>query len=274
MALLEAKRKADLDHKVELTADDRGHLYVNAGDLDSVSGGEPYFDNTAVLPDEPSKGQLCFGVNDQDIVQPFRFNDDQELLVTSDVGNIDVSIPPLPPSGTMNRSILYSTYFTQSGASDTKEEINLNGSVTPKVHYIAADPGGDIYITRIQILLLDGSINLSKFGALPELAVGFSINFILNGITVSLVDKAKTSGEIQVQANPTDPFGTQGTVNIIPNFKSAIDAQVVNIDITAFHPWGIRIGRGNADRVEVVNSDNLTGLDGLTVRAIGYKVLS
>ena len=106
--------------------------------------------------------------------------------------------PEIPPSGTLNRYRYYSALLGSTGADSGTTNQNVNGSVNPQIFYIESDNDYDIHVMGISVLLADGSVSLSKFGALAALATGWDLGIRESGETTWLVYHAQTGGVIGV----------------------------------------------------------------------------
>ena len=203
-------------------------------------------------------------LTDSDTGKKLRLSDDGALYA-----NV-VSAPP-PAAGTSNRTQFLTGNLGSTGLGFGTTNLNVDGSVTPQSFYVEAATDYDIHIQQINIIIIDGSISHSKFGAITALTNGFDIYATESGNQTYFIQNAKTGGEVIVQSGIGKPFGDAATAFIIPNFSGNSDGMIITIPVFQFVPDGLRIGRGTSDRLTAVVKDNLTGLDGLQVVVFGYK---
>lgn len=176
---------------------------------------------------------------------------------------VGVQVPEVPPIGTPSRIRYYNALLGSAGANSGSTDMVVDGSVTPQNFYIDGEDDFDIRITSLIVTIVDGSINLSKFGALAALTIGWDLCIKEGGSTTCIIDKAKTNGEIAIQSTEAP--------NIYNNFSGANDGFVQIIPVHNEVLGGIRIGRGTQDRIESTVNDDLAGLVSFDVRAVGYK---
>lgn len=188
--------------------------------------------------------------------------------VVNGEGSLNVAIieRDTPKIGATSRYQYLSDLLGSTGASSGTTNMNVNGSVTPQEFFVDASPDYDLRITKIIIVLVDGSIAYNKFGAIAALANGFTISLTEAGVETPIIDSATTTGELITTAGEPTAFTT------LANFDAANNnAFILELSIDERVPEGIRIGRGTLDKLKATVSDDLTTLVSLTVRAIGYK---
>lgn len=175
---------------------------------------------------------------------------------------VGIDIPEVPPVGSPSRVRYYNVLLGSTGADSGSTDMVVDGSVTPQVFYAGSNEDFDIKLVAAIVTISDTSINLSKFGGIAALAVGWDLIIEENDEEISIIDKAATNGEIAIQST-TAP-------NIYSNFSGANDGfvQIVNLEAV---PGGIRIGRGTKDQIKSVVNDDLAGLVSFDVRIIGYR---
>ena len=177
----------------------------------------------------------------------------------------------LPPVGTASRV----RYFQQklNVVGDTADfDLNVNGAVTPVEFEIIASEDYDIHIKSIVLAYADSAVVNNKFGNVDALPVGFDLHMTELGVTVQLIDKAKTGGNLLVQSGSWQLFGVgAAAVNEITAWSGNSDAQVIVIPAGEFVTGGIRIGRGTPDRIWATVNDDLTGLDEFHITCFGER---
>lgn len=175
--------------------------------------------------------------------------------------------PQLPSSGTANKSRILFGKLGTTGLNSGTTNLNVDGSSTPVIAKIEANSNYDIYITSITLKISDSSVSNSKFGALAELTNGISLTLTESEVSTSLLLNAKTIGQ---------------TIGELPNaYKTLLVSYSGNNDLititsdfsTITNPAGLRIGRGNTDKLELQVNDDLTGLISLEVVVFGYTVV-
>lgn len=176
---------------------------------------------------------------------------------------VGIQPPEVPPIGKPSRIRYFNSLLGSTGADSGATDMVVDGSLTPQEFYIAGADDYDIKIMSLIVTIVDGTINLSKFGALPALTVGWDLSIMEAGTDTFIINKAKTNGEIAIQSTEAP--------NIYNNFSGANDGFVQIIPIHNDVPGGIRIGRGTQDRIQSTVNDALAGLVSFNVRAIGYK---
>lgn len=188
-------------------------------------------------------------------------------------GTIAVSqtVPPPPSIGTGNTlRYLYGT-LGSIGLSSGSTSQNVNGSTTPQTFHIDASLDYDIHILQLTVLIADGAVSHSKFGALPALINGWDLKWTESNNITFLIDKAKTTGQALVQTGFGKPFGTSNDVMIMPGYDANNDGVIINIPFSDYVPNGLRIGRGTTDKLESIINDDLTGLQDFKIYVFGYK---
>lgn len=176
----------------------------------------------------------------------------------------------VPSSGTQNKFQYITGLLGENGLAvngnivGNNTSMNVDGSASPVDFTVTSAGDYDLYITCITILITDGAISLSKFGALAALANGFNFTIHEGSSVIDVILDAKTGGDIVAQA------GAQSW-EIISNYVSNDDGLFITIPIFNFLPEGIRIGRGTLDKMVARVSDDLEGLTDFNVRIFGYK---
>ncbi|MDH3324070.1 MAG: hypothetical protein OEL89_00365 [Candidatus Peregrinibacteria bacterium] len=162
------------------------------------------------------------------------------------------------------------------------ENINVhnggtNGSVTP-VEYdlVTADQDGnfDYYIQSITLVISDGTINYSKYGAIAALANGVDLYAETSGVKDYLIKGIKTCGEAVIWATTTT---VPSNPSIVSGWDSNNDALIMVFDLNEIITGtaglsGIRIGRGTKDKLTFVVNDDLTALSDHFILVKGFRL--
>ena len=196
-----------------------------------------------------------------------------ELPDGESLEGVPVTVPAPPPSGTANRRQYFSALLGSSGANGGTTNQNVNGSGAPQEFYIGASADYDIHVMRLMVVIADSAVRHNRFGNImsADIANGWDLTTLEDGNTTYLVQNGKTSGQVLTQLAASQPFGNGGQVFTIPNYTDTSDAILISFEAGAFVPNGIRIGRGNTDRLGAVVNDDFSGLEILQVRAFGFK---
>jgi len=184
-----------------------------------------------------------------------------------------VNTPPEPETPNIHRYC--SGVLTLTGAQpygSAGSNMNVDGSVTPQIFYMDAQPDFDFHIMHFAIVLADLSVSHNLFGKLNPLVNGFSLRSIDEGVTSCIISNARTGGELIAQSGLTEPYGSEAKSWELTNWSdSGDDATTVAIPISRFMPNGIRIGRGTTTKIEAEVKDDLTGLSLFEIIYFGYR---
>jgi hypothetical protein len=190
---------------------------------------------------------------------------DHALYVTSVQGD-------LPTVGSPNRIRYFQQQMNIVG--DIADfDLAVDGSIVPVIFELAAVTKYDIHVNSIVLAYADSAIVNNRFGNVLALSNGFNLVITESGVDVSIIDAAKTGGQLIVQSGAYQLFaGSTGTeVNEISNWTGNSDAQVIVIPVGQYVEGGIRIGRGTPDRIFASINDDLTGLDHFSVTLFGHR---
>ncbi len=152
------------------------------------------------------------------------------------------------------------------------DETGLDWEVpSTAVFKITAAKDYDIRIMKLVIVMGDGAITHDKFAGIAAISNGWDLETIERGVATSLINKAKTTGQVIIQSATSLAWGDAATSFELTNYDSNNDAAVTVIPTGDLVPGGIRIGYDSQDSLRSTVRDDLTGLSEFTVRAIGYK---
>ena len=180
-------------------------------------------------------------------------------------------VKPLPPfSGDFANQKMRSfrQHLTDDGlpTDGTNQDMRVDGSTTNVDFYIEADDDDDLYITRLSLVVADGSMQLRQFGALNALTNGCALLYEDERGTVTLNGGMKTNFELYRL------FGNTPTIynNVV---GSNVDAALPDMDtrkILGFQ-WGIHLRAGTQQKVIFRVKDDLsTGLNQMDCVAYGF----
>ena len=178
--------------------------------------------------------------------------------------HVQQTIPDVPKIGSENRYRYFNELLGTTGAGAGTTTQSVDGSVTPVEFYIQSAEDYDINITEIEILIWSNQIANNKFADLTALTIGYDLKVRESGEETFIIEKATTTGELTL-------FPAGDFVELANWNASNDNARSIKIDIEKAVTGGIRLGRGVKDRLIAVVNDNLTGISGLEVRAIGRK---
>lgn len=178
-------------------------------------------------------------------------------------------VPPPPPSGSINRVQYFCGILGSTGINSGSLNQAVDGSVTPQTFYIEANPNFDIHIKRIVSKIVDDPTSLNNFGGIPPLQNGWNLKLTENDNVTFIAHEIKTFGEMLLSSSGLEfLFGDSAE---LANITGKNDSQICVFPVGKHIPGGIRIGRGNSDRIESIIQDDLTGLIDFTVSVYGYK---
>lgn len=183
-----------------------------------------------------------------------KVNTEHALLVSTVPNDV-------PVVGTPNRHRYYSGNLTNPTYGNT---MVVDGSVTPVQFTLGSNLEYDIHIMRMEVLISDGSMAASKFGALSPLTNGLSVHVEEEGLTTYLMQGAKTNGQVITQSGGVEYL-------LLTNYLANSDAFIIIYNIANYIEQGIRIGRASENRMVCTISDNLIGLDDMFIRVFGYR---
>ena len=93
------------------------------------------------------------------------------LAKVSPEGFLFTQEAPYPPSSEETKITVYREFLTLNN-NGTTTDMRVNGSTTPQIFYINAEPDFDIYITTVSFLIADAGASLNEFGGITALANG------------------------------------------------------------------------------------------------------
>ena len=177
------------------------------------------------------------------------------------------------PQGSPSRFRYFSSVLGSTGADSGTTNMNVDGSVTAQRFYIGAHPDYDLRIMAIVIVIADQSVAHNTFGGTPVATMinGWNLEMIEAGETTTIIDTARTSGQVIAQSGFGHPYGGGATSFQLTKWTGTEDAHTILIPTHSYIPGGIRIGRGTHDQIISTVQDDVTANTEFTVRAIGYR---
>lgn len=180
------------------------------------------------------------------------------------VGGGGVTVPSPPPPGTSNTTIYLRGLLGSSGLYAGATNQNVDGSITPQVFYVLANPNYDYIIQKIRVVIADDQVNNRRFGNENPLINGWDLKLTENGEESFIIQSGSTFGECILQSG--------GRYFEVINYSGNSDAYGFDILLSAEDKVdGLRIGSGNSDKLESIINDNLIGLEIFQVFVFGYK---
>ena len=186
-------------------------------------------------------------------------------------GRVVVEHGPPPPVGEASRFRYYNKLLGSTGAGSGTTNMNVDGSSSPQTFYIEADADYDLLVMLMVLIVADTAVTHNSFGNVSALSTGVDVKVTEAGVEETIIDKAKTGGQLIAQSGLSHPYGDGAQSFELINWTGTQDAQTVVIPFHHIIPGGLRIGRGTRDTICVVVNDDLTGLTEFTARVIGYK---
>jgi hypothetical protein len=206
---------------------------------------------------------------------PVSFDDNDDVLIKGPSGDVaevvtvagvkrlavDVNfsegaiIPVIPANNLVYRT----TDLLNSGSPN----MAVNGSSTPVSFKLQASGSQTFYLERIVLLLLDdGNIDFSKFGAGAALTNGIQLNM---SVASTVYEVCVINNNADIVLKFTGGAGTQGNGGFSPN-DAYWGAMTFGKNIT--------LNGGTSDFVEIKIRDNLTGVDVLRAAVHYWEVIS
>lgn len=183
-----------------------------------------------------------------------KVNTEHALLVSTVPNDV-------PIVGTPNRHRYYSAKLANPTYGTNMVQ---DGSVTPIEFTINSNLDYDIHIMRFEVLISDGTLSMSKFGALAALTNGLEVYVQEEGDITYIMQDATTNGEIITQSGGVEYL-------LLTNYLSNSDAFIIIYNIGNYIEQGLRIGRASENKIVCRVRDNVAGIDDLFIRVFGYK---
>jgi len=177
--------------------------------------------------------------------------------------------PDVPPIGTLSRYRYYSALLGSTGADSGTTDM----ATTADTYYVASHAEYDIRIMHIVLVVTDAGGGHNEWGNIGALTNGCDLIISEAGEDTYLLNKVKTHGQSLVQSGlfGFHTGGSNAFAFILANYSGSIEAQTTSIPVREFVPGGLRIGRGTHDELRFVANDDLSNLEGMDCRVIGYR---
>jgi hypothetical protein len=144
------------------------------------------------------------------------------------------------------------------------EQMAVDGSSTPVAFRLDAAPAQDIVITQLLLSGTDGSLKFTNWFAFNSpLANGVEVSFKSDDVTSVIAGIDTTTRLIGISSGDTVISSVTGEA-IVTSFRNFDPALIIRAQ--GYHESGVD------DFIQVLISDNLTGMDDFTATARGIKV--
>lgn len=137
----------------------------------------------------------------------------------------------------------------------------VNGSVTPVPFWLPADATKDTYLDKIILVIESKRVDFALFGNLAALTTGFDLILKQGGVSVSLIDRAKTTYQLLKQSGADFDL-----------LKKA-DATLNDGLIVRFQLDSPKLIAGSSDEIRAIVNDNLSTLSAFTARAFVRRLV-
>ncbi len=177
--------------------------------------------------------------------------------------------PDLVPPNTANRYRYFTALLGTTGADSGTTDM----ATTAAEYFISSNADYDLYITHILIVTADQNATHAQWGNIGVLTNGIDLVLTESGEGTTVINAAKTHGQALAQ---TGLFGYHTGGNnaqafILINWTSTQDAQTILVPVGDIVPGGLRIGRGSKDKITLTTNDDVSGVDEMFARVIGYR---
>lgn len=198
-------------------------------------------------------------------------------------GYLLVQPAPFPPSTDEDTQVVFRQFLTLDGDGITSD-MRVDGSTLSKSFYIQSEPGFDIYIKNLSIVLADTNADNSfnTFGDLAALTNGCRLYYVDSNGEINIGTDLQTNFDLIRLSLGTPAFGSRSTAGgatfnpfFLPDAVGATaDAIIPIIDFTSTFGfiYGLRLRNGTSNRIVFEINDNLSvGLDRFDIVAYGFK---
>ena len=189
----------------------------------------------------------------------------------------DTIVPPIEPPNTPNKQQYFFGVLGSTGLNSGVLNQSIDGSTTPQSFYVEASNDYDVYINKIVAVITDTATSISKFGNIRANNInnGWDLKLTEDGNITLLAEGVKSYGDGLAQSGGfSSIFGYGNNIGEIQNINAAgNDTQILPFVMSndLFSYPALRIGRGNADRLESIVNDDFTGLIDFKVYVYGFK---
>ncbi len=232
----------------------------------SVNDNEVFKDGADVAP---TRGVLFFSVDKDGKIRASRSLVDGTIVIANS------SFIDIPPSGTPNFRKLLVGALGEDGLDDGNIDLAVDGSSNPVDFFIEAHADYDTYISKAVLLIAANNVSLKNFGHIlrANVPIGFDLKLIEGPDTSTVLNKARTGGDVVLQSGANNPFGDSNTAFEVVSWWDTNDAQIIHIP---FNEWtdekGARLGRGTTDKLVATVNDDFRSLFEFKIRIFGSRI--
>lgn len=168
----------------------------------------------------------------------------------------------------------FAEYIKLNGTGTTS--LVSNGATTNQDFYVGAK-AYDVHIKTLVVEIADAGAQPAQFGALAALTNGLEFYYFNQSIGQYTIESGiKSNYDMLTLANFNPAFGTAADTFLITNAIGTSEVYVGVIDLARIFglPWGVLLRANSTDRLGFIVKDNLTGVDQMTVKSYGARLLS
>lgn len=192
------------------------------------------------------------------------------LRVEND-GAINTYIVP-KPSSFDQQTLPYINYLKLNGTGTNS--MLVDGSVNPQDFFITAQ-SYDVYVNTLVFTIVDAGSNLNQFGAIAALTNGLEFYYFNQEQGKYTIESGlKTNFDMIRLSNFEPAFGDAATAMKLLNVIGVSEAYVGVIDFEDIFgmQWGLKLRANSTDRIGFVVNDNITTIDGMSIKVYGLRV--
>lgn len=177
----------------------------------------------------------------------------------------------LPPEGSETKIVPFIAKLSLDGTLNGSTNLALDTRATARRASVRASDKFDIYIVELRIGISAAKSSTSKFGNITpaKLTNGLSVSLHTGDIKRTLVENAKTHGQILAQSNLSALFGSGNAISQVKNWDGKNTLSLATFDF-ARNGLGIRLGAGTKDRIEALLNDDYSSLNDLFIVVSGF----
>lgn len=187
-------------------------------------------------------------------------------------GALNAYIIPRPPLNTDQLAVPFAEYMKLDGVGTSS--FLINGSVTNRDFCIVAKEY-DVYINSLVFTITDAGAILNQFGAIAALTNGLEFYYFNQIVGKYTIESGLKSNYDMIRlANFEPAFGTAANAMQLTNVIGTSEAYVGVIDLEDIFglQYGLRLRANSTDKIGFIVKDNITGIDGMDVKAYGIRV--
>lgn len=174
-----------------------------------------------------------------------------------------------PPVGSQSRLRYFSGLLGTTGLDSGTTDM----ATTAASYYVQSDNDYDIRVMLIILVTADAGATHNDWGNIGTLSTGVDLILTEAGVETALINKAQTHGQALAQTGFAryHSGGSNAGAFTLTNWTSTQEAQSVIIPMNEYVPGGLRIGRGTQDQLTLTTNDDMSGVDEMFCRVIGYR---